>query len=161
MTRPCLPWLPCFIALTACNPFVFDDLKDETWVQVVERDNTRTSGDFGTDVRALPPPAEGGVRLLIGAGVVPGLARITLGPDGDVVEHIGNDATGAGLLRPLKSCTPPCVSARAPPTSTPSAPRSTCRLGEGSVTGLADHGRDDGVPVHRCPVPGRVVLAAG
>jgi hypothetical protein len=93
----------------SCDPRKFDDLADSAWVQIAERKDTQTQGDFGVDLLALPPPQAGGARLVVAAGAPPGLAQITLDEKGKVSEQIGfnGELTGRGALSPLDNISSP------------------------------------------------------
>lgn len=97
-------------ALGSCSWGTFDDLKKDAWVQLVERDDAETGGDFGLDVVALPP-ASGmdGIRYLVSVGNPPaGLAQASFNAKGDLTDQIGFDAEdgGKGRIGPLTSNTP-------------------------------------------------------
>ncbi len=97
------------LGAVACDPRTFDDLKSEAWVQIAERNETETGGDFGTNVIAMPPPSTGGARFVVAVGSPSGLAQITLNAAGDIDEQIGynGDVGGRGALQPLEASKSP------------------------------------------------------
>ena len=93
-------------ALGSCNWGKFDDLKDDAWAQLIDRDDSGVSGDFGIDVCAVPTTgSQGGVRFVISAGLTAGLAQATFDENGDLIDTIGfdGDASGAGQIRPIRT----------------------------------------------------------
>src|SRR5687767_4365552 len=74
---------------SACNWGDFDDLADRSWVRVVDRDDSQSSGDFGFNVIAVPLPAgKRGVGFVLGVAATgtlgAGLAHATFDETGEL-----------------------------------------------------------------------------
>ena len=91
------------VAAGSCNPFAFDSLKDDAWVQVVDQP-TSVDGTF-VDVLGLPPPAEGGARFVVAASNPGGMAIVTFDTHGEVTDPLGGtvETSGKGTLEPIRS----------------------------------------------------------
>jgi hypothetical protein len=89
----------------SCSWSQFDDLKSDSWITIVERNDTDTGGDFGLDLLALPPPPGAmGMRLVVSVGNPPaGMAQGTIDATGKLTQQIGYNALlgGSGALDPL------------------------------------------------------------
>jgi hypothetical protein len=91
-------------AALSCNWGTFDDLKGDTWVVLLDRDDTDATGDLGIDITAIPlASGTNGVKFAISAGDVSGLAEATIDASGDVTSFPGfdGDGSGAGQIRPI------------------------------------------------------------
>ena len=94
------------LAATAlsCLPGRFDDLENEAWVQLAERDDSQASGDWAIAVQAMPP-ASGklGMRFVLSLGKSPpGLAVVTFDEHGSKTAQTGTNL-GGSLAAPLHS----------------------------------------------------------
>ncbi len=102
--------IPLALGIVSCNPGVFDDLKNDTWVQLMERDDTQTSGDFGIAVTAVPAASGQGIQIIAAAGNPGGLAVATFDQHGNKTSQIGFDAqvdsSGTQPTGPLAPLTP-------------------------------------------------------
>lgn len=98
------------LAALSCDPRKFNDVADTAWVQIAERNDTQTGGDFGVDVIAMPlASSDEGARFVVTAGSgPPGLAQITYNAKGSKTEQIGYDAdqNGKGALAPMTTVAP-------------------------------------------------------
>jgi hypothetical protein len=74
----------------------FDDLKSETWVYKVDRDEEKTQGAFGYAVAAFPSTT--GAKIVTSSGPPPsGLAVLTFDATGELTEFVGFDAEAPGI----------------------------------------------------------------